>query len=333
MNCANILRLRRSTAMLLATAVLASAAAHGQPHNSVGFPSRPITIIVPYTPSSGGDIAARAVGPFIARKLGQPVVIYNRPGASGTIGTAQAAHALPDGYTLLMSAETLTMVPSLYKRLTFSPTRDFAPIGRTATGTLALLVNSTIPATSVSEFVALVKHRPGKYSYASPGLGTPQHVFMELFEQSTGVNLLHVPYKGVAGALTDLVGGQIDAAFLSPQVAAPHVASGKLRMLAIADTTRAATMPDVPIFREVGMPELSNPTWVGLFAPAGTPAQAVERIHAALSEALQDAEVRATMQRQGLRVSPSSPEELAREVQNGIVRWQKVITTAGITAD
>jgi tripartite-type tricarboxylate transporter receptor subunit TctC len=313
--------------------ILASSSVQAQPAGPSGFPSRPITIIVPYTPSSGGDNAARAIGPFIARKLGQPVIVDNRPGASGTIGTAQAAHALPDGYTLLMSAETLTMVPSLYKSLGFSPTKDFAPIGRAATGTLALLVNASVPARSVSEFVALVKQRPGKYSYASPGVGTPQHVSMELFRQSTGVNLLHVPYKGVAGALTDLVGGQVDAAFLSPQVAAPHVASGKLRMLAIADARRATTLPDVPIFREIGMPELSNPTWVGLFAPAGTPAHAIEKIHAALGEALGDADVQAAMLKQGLRVSPSSPEEMSREVQNGIARWHKVITTAGITAD
>ena len=324
---------RRFLAGVPALALLAAPAGQAQSAGNSGFPSQAITIVVPYTPTSGADIAARAVGPFMARKLGHPVVIENRAGASGTLGTAAVPRSAADGHTLLMSADTLTMVPSLYKKLSFSPARDLVPIGAAATGTLALLVHPAVPVTTVAEFIALAKKQPGKFSYASPGNGTPQHISMELFRQSARVDLLHVPYKGMANALTDLVGGQVDAGFVSLHVAAPHIASGKLRMLAIADTQRAATAPQVPCFREVGMPELSNPSWIGLFAPVATPGPALQKLYGALSQALQDPQVQAAMQSQGLRVAPSTPAELARKVELDLDRWHKVIATAGIVAD
>lgn len=313
--------------------LLATPAVQAQSAGAAVFPTQPITVVVPYTPTSGADIAARALGPFMARKLGQAVVIENRAGASGTLGTAAVVRAAPDGHTLLMTADTLTMVPSLYKKLSFSPAKDLQPIGAAATGTLALLVNPAIPATTVAEFIALAKKQPGKYSYASPGNGTPQHISMELFRQSAGVDLLHVPYKGMANALTDLVGGQVDVGFVSLHVAAPHIANGRLRMLAVADTQRAASAPKVPSFREVGMPELSNPSWIGLFAPAGTPQPVLDKLYAALSQALRDPEVQSAMQSQGLRVSASTPAELAKKVEQDLARWHKVITTAAISAD
>ena len=323
----------RTNAGIAALALLSASVSHAQPAASIAFPSRLITIVVPYTPTSGGDIVARTIAPQMARRLGQPVVVDNRPGASGSIGTAAVVRAAPDGHTLLMSADTITMIPSLYKKLLFAPAKDLVPIGRAATGVLALVVNPSIPASSVADLIALAKKQPGKLSYATPGVGTPQHISMELFRQTSGIDLLHVPYKGMSNALTDLVGGQVDAAFVSLNVVMPHIATGKVRLLAIADTKRSTLVPSVPTFSEVGIPELSQPSWVGLFAPAGTPAPVIYKLYAALSEALQDPEVQASLQRQGLSVSSASPSELANEVQRDIARWRQVITTAGISAE
>lgn len=317
----------------IAIALACASSAQAQPAASPGFPSRPVTIIVPYTPASAADIAARVLAPRLAQRLGQPFVVDNRPGASGTIGTAAVVRATPDGHTLLMSADTLTMVPGLYKKLAFAPAKDLRAIGRAVTGTLALAVNPSVPASSVAELIALAHKQPGKYTYATPGIGTPQHISMELFRQSSGTDLLHVAYKGMSNALTDLVGGQVDAAFVSLNVVLPHATTGKVRLLAIADTKRSPLVPAIPTFGEVGIPELSQSSWVGLFAPAGTPSAIVDKLYIALSETLQEPDVQASLQRQGLRVSIASPAELAKEVQQDMGRWGQVIKKAGISAD
>ncbi len=319
--------------VIAAVGLLCMQPAHAQPSASAEFPSKPITIVVPYTPTSGADVVARVVGPRMTRRLGQPIVVDNRPGASGTIGTGAVVRAAADGHTLLMSADTITMIPALYRKLPFSPAKDLIPIGRAATGTLALVVNPSLPASSVAELIALAKKKPGRYTYASPGIGTPQHISMELFRQSSGIDLLHVAYKGMANALTDLVGGQVDAAFVSLNVVMPHIATGRVRLLAIADNKRSPLAPSVPTFREAGFAELSQPSWVGLFAPAGTPPAVVDKLHGALSEALREPEVQASLQQQGLRVSMASPAELAKEMQQDLARWKQVITAAGISAE
>lgn len=318
---------------MTAVAMLFTLPSHAQRSTSADFPSKSITIVVPYTPTSGADVVARVVGPRMARRLGQPVVVDNRPGASGTIGTGAVVRATADGHTLLMSADTITMIPSLYRKLPFVPAKDLIPVGRAATGTLALVVNPSVPASSVADLIALAKKNPGKYTYASPGIGTPHHVTMELFRQSSGIDLLHVAYKGMAGALTDLVGGQVDAAFVSLNVVMPHISSGRVRLLAIADNNRSSLSPNVPTFREAGFPELSQPSWVGLFAPAGTAPAVVDKLYGALSEALKDPEVQASLQQQGLKVSLAPPVELAKEIQQDLARWKQVITAAGISAE
>ncbi|AZG07441.1 tripartite tricarboxylate transporter substrate binding protein [Pigmentiphaga sp. H8] len=297
------------------------------------FPTRAITMIVPYTPGSGADILARAIGPIMSRELGQPVVVENRAGASGTIGTTAVVRAAPDGHTLLMSADTITITPSLYRKLPFSPQKDLAPVGRAAQGTLVLVANPEVPAQSVAELVALAKQRPGQVSYASPGSGTPQHVLMELFKQSTGTDMQHVPYKGMAGALTDLIGGQVQVGVMSVQVAMNQVTTGRLRLLGVGDYQRLAAAPDVPTFQEMGYPEMSHPNWFGLFAPAHTPPAVVDKLNAAMLDALKRKEVQETLNKQGMRVASGTPAELARQVEQDMSRWSTVISKAGITAD
>ncbi|VCU71665.1 Tripartite tricarboxylate transporter family receptor [Pigmentiphaga humi] len=319
-------------ATVLACAAVLPLSAQAQA-SAAPYPTRAITMIVPYTPGSGADILARAIGPIMSRELGQPVVVENRAGASGTIGTTAVARAAPDGHTLLMSADTITITPSLYRKLPFSPEKDLAPVGRAAQGTLVLVANPEVPAKSVAELVALAKQWPGQLSYASPGSGTPQHVLMELFKQSTGTDMQHVPYKGMAGALTDLIGGQVQIGVMSVQVAMNHVTTGRLRLLGVADYQRLAAAPDMPTFQEMGYPEMSHPNWFGLFAPAQTPSAVIDKLNATMRHALAQKEVQETLAKQGMRVAPGTPAELAKQVDQDMARWSGVIAKAGITAD
>lgn len=297
------------------------------------YPTRPITIVVPYTPGSGADILARAIGPVLSRKLGQPVVVDNRAGASGTIGTAGVARAAPDGYTLLLSADAMTMTPALYRKLSFSPDKDLAPIGRIATGSLVLVANPLVPVKTVADLIGLAKQQPGQLTYASPGNGTPQHVLMELFKQLTGIDMQHIPYKGMGGALSDLIGGQVQFGIMSVQVAAGQIASGRLRLIAVADRERLAAQPNVPTFQELGYADLSHPNWFGLFAPAKTPSSILDRLNANMDEILAQGGVQEGLSKQGLKVAPSSSAALASEVQADLQRWRGVISKAGISAD
>lgn len=317
-------------ALLLVATTLGLAPAQAQ---KPAFPTQTITIVVPYTPGSGADIVARAVGPLMASRLGQPVVVENRPGASGTIAMAGVAKAAADGHTLLLAADSMTMTPSLYPKLPYALHKDLTGVARTATGTMALVVHPGVAATSIAELVALAKRQPGQLNYATPGSASPHHVLMELFKQSTGTELQHVPYKGMAGAVMDLVGGQVQVGVMSLQVAMPHVTTGKLRLLAVADSSRTALAPSAPTFREAGHPELTHSNWFGLFAPAATPAAVVDRLNTSLLEALAHKPVQDTLLAQGLVVSTSRPADMTRQMQQDIDRWAKVIAKAGITAD
>ena len=318
----------------LVCAALLTLSAHAQSPRPAAYPTQPITIVVPYTPGSGADLIARAVGPYLSRKLGQAVIVENRAGASGTIGTTSVVRAAADGHTLLMSADAMTMTPALYRsKLPFSVEKDLLPIGRAAQGSLVLVVNPQVPAKTVAELVALAKKQPGRLAYASPGNGTPQHVLMELFKQSTGTEMTHIPYKGMGGAVTDLIGGQVQLGVMSLQVAMGHVASGRLRLLAVADQQRLAAEPSTPTFQEAGYAELSHPNWFGLFAPAHTPPVIADRLNALLLEALAQKDVQESLHKQGLRVAPSSAADLAKQVQGDLQRWSRVVAKAGITAD
>ncbi|HET9652145.1 MAG TPA: tripartite tricarboxylate transporter substrate binding protein, partial [Usitatibacter sp.] len=242
--------------------------AHAQP---AAWPSKPVTIIVPFTPGTGADLIARLLQPKLAERLNGAVVVENKPGASGAIGTELVARAAPDGYTLLFTATSHGTVPALKPNVPYDPLKSFAPIALTATSAMAVIVGPQVPASNVQEFVALAKKQPGTLYYSSPGNGSIQHLTMELVKQEEGIDLVHIPYKGSSGATTDLVGGRVQATVAALQTMAPFVKTGRLKMLAVLSEQRSAAFPDVPTMRELGHPDLVVDTWYGLFAPAGTP--------------------------------------------------------------
>src|SRR5881394_3212453 len=296
------------------------------------YPSRPIHIIVPYTPGTGADILSRVLGPKISEHWKVGVVTDNRPGATGNIGATEAAKAAPDGYTLLVTATSFTTNPAL-KPAPFDPVKDFEPVALLATGALGVYVNPQVPAKNMREFVALVKSQPGKLYYSSPGSGGPQHLAMELLKLETGMDIVHVPYKGAAGAISDLVGGHVQAMVSALQTVAPHVQNGRLRMLAVMSAKRAEAFPDVPTLEQAGLPDLEVETWYAIFAPAGTPAAIVTRANRDVNELLKESDVRDVLARQGLDPAGGAPEVLGQRVQRELANWTRVVKAAGIKAD
>src|SRR5881394_4404436 len=269
------------TWILLIAGICAFQAASGQDV----YPDRPVHIIVPYTPGTGADILSRVLGPKVSERWKAAVVTDNRPGATGNIGAAEAKAASPDGYTLLLTATSFTTNPAL-KPAPFDPVKDFAPIALLATGALGVYINPQVPAKNMREFITLVKSQPGKLYYSSPGNGGPQHLAMELLKLETGMDIVHVPYKGAAGAISDLVGGHVQAMISALQTVAPHVHSGRLRFLAVMSAKRSDAFPDVPTLKEAGMPDLEVETRYAMFAPAGTPAPIVKKLNGQLNELL-----------------------------------------------
>ena len=296
------------------------------------YPSRPIHIIVPYTPGTGADILSRVLGPKISERWKAAVVTDNRPGATGNIGAAEVKNAAPDGYTLLLTATSFTTNPAL-KPAPFDPVKDFEPVALIATGALGVYVNPTVPAKDMKEFVALVKSQPGKLYYSSPGNGGPQHLAMELLKLETGMNIIHVPYKGAAGAISDLVGGHVQAMISALQTVAPHVHSGRLRFLAVMSSKRSDAFADVPTLKEAGMPDLQVETWYAMFAPAGTPAAIVARWNQDVNELLKEADVKDIVAKQGLVPEGGTPDALGARVKRELASWTRVVRAAGIKAD
>jgi tripartite-type tricarboxylate transporter receptor subunit TctC len=312
--------------ILLAVLFLLAAGAQAQ------YPVRPIKLIVPFTPGTGIDILARVWGQKLQERLKNPVVIENRPGASGNIGTEAVARAPADGYTLLMTATTLVQSAVLHKTVPYDP-KAMTPIGLAAIGNLALVANPAVPARSVSELVALVKAQPGRFNYASPGSGTPHHLAMELLKLHFGLHLVHVPYKGSAGAVTDLLGGQIQLMFLPVHVALPLVQSGKLVMLASGGARRSPATPDVPSLAESGVKDIDVDIWYALLGPAGLAPDVVALLNGELAAILRDPEVRAGLLKQGLDPVTGTPAELARLIETDLERWGRVVREARIAAD
>ncbi|VCU68706.1 Tripartite tricarboxylate transporter family receptor [Pigmentiphaga humi] len=316
---------------LLAT-LLAAAAPWSAPV-AAAWPERPVTIVVPYTPGTSMDTLARTLGPKLSQKLGQPVIVENRPGASGNIGTGFVANAAPDGHTLLMTVSTFVMNPSLFKSVPYDPLKSFAPVGRVAVGTLVFAVNPDFPATTLAQAIQAFRDRPGHYAYASPGNGTPQHLAMELFKLHTGVDLMHVPYSGSAGAVTDLLGGQVQAMILPANTALGHKQAGKLRVLATTQEKRIEVMPDVPTLAEQGVRGAEVDLWFGMLAPKSTPQAVVARLNREVNEILAMPEIRQSLDKQGLIVAPGTPEAFGELVADEYARWAQVIKKARITAD
>ena len=297
------------------------------------YPSRPVHVIVPYTPGTGADILARVLGPRLAERWKAAVVVDNRAGATGNIGTEFVAKSAPDGYTLLFTATSFGTNPALARSLPFDPLKSFAPVALAATSAVAVVVNPQLPARSMREFIELARSRPGKLYYSSPGNGGPQHLAMELLKLETGIDLVHVPYKGAAGALTDLIGGHVQAMVSALQTVAPHVQSGKLRMLAVMSRQRSSAFPDVPTMREEGLPQLEVETWYGVLAPAGTPDVIIANINGELNALLKDPAIRDFMARQGMSPAGGPPEKLATLLKEELARWSRVVTQAHIKAD
>ena len=309
-------------------AAFAAAAATAQ-----DYPARPVHITVPYTPGTGADILARVLGPKLAERWRSAVVVENRVGATGNIGTEYVAKAASDGYTLLFTATSFGTNPALSRTLPFDPVKSFAPVVLAATSSLAVIVHPQVPAKSLREFIALARSQPGKLHYSSPGNGGPQHLAMELLKLEAGIDLVHVPYKGAGGALTDLIGGHVEAMISALQTVAPHVQSGRLRMLAVMSGERSPTFPEVPTAKEQGLPELEVETWYGLFAPAGTPMEVVMKLNRDINLLLQNEEIRELLSRQGMLAAGGAPDRFGELVKQELARWTRVVDAAGIKAD
>jgi tripartite-type tricarboxylate transporter receptor subunit TctC len=297
------------------------------------YPNRAIKIIVPFTPGTGIDIQARLFAQKLSDKYGVAVVVDNRPGASGNIGTEAASKAAPDGYTLLETASTIVTNVAVQKSVPYDPVKGFTPIAPTAVGNLALVVNPSVPVRSVKELVALAKAKPGELNYASPGSGTPHHLAMELFKLHYGVNITHVPYKGTAGAVTDILGGQVQVMFLPVHVALPQVQAGKLRMLTAGGAHRSPVTPDVPSLADEGVTDIDVDIWFALFGPPGLAPEQVALLNREVNAILRDPEVRDNLLKQGLNPIPGSPEDLARMTATDLERWKAIARTAKIEAD
>jgi tripartite-type tricarboxylate transporter receptor subunit TctC len=301
--------------------------------SAAAFPDQPIRIVVPFTPAGGPDMIARFLAEGLSPRLGQSAVVENIPGASGNIGSNVVAKAKPDGHTLMLSVNTLVMNASLFRNLPYDPVRDFEAITLAAWGTLALVAHPKQQVHTVADFVALAKRADKPLAYASPGVGTPHHLAMEFLQSETGIELMHVPYKGSAGAVQVLLGGQIGFMFLPVHVAATYVKSGRLDALAVGSATRSAVLPEVPTLIEQGVKDANIDMWYGLFAPKGTDDQVVARLNAESVAILQSEEARSSFAKQGLAVAHSTPDEFARLVAQDNDRWRKLIQRRGISAE
>src|SRR5262245_41032394 len=320
-------RSRAVVAAILALLLAASGAA------AQNYPARRITLVVPYTAGSGFDSVGRTVAQKFSERFGQPVIVDNRSGASATLGTDMVANAPPDGYTLLLTGTPLTLTPSLSKAARFDPVTDFTPLGNVATSGLALTVTESFPVTSLQEFLAEVRANPGKLNYSSPGSGTLQHLGMELFKQQLGLDVVHVPYRGAASAITDLITGQVQFTFLPVHTARPLVASGKLRMLAVAAQKRSPFAPEVPTLAELGYPGIDLELWYGFFAPANLPEPIARLWEGELAAISAMPDVRESFERQGLAPVYWDAVTTAARVKTEVVRWRGVIERAGIKAE
>jgi tripartite-type tricarboxylate transporter receptor subunit TctC len=297
------------------------------------YPTRTVQFVVAYSPGTGADILARLFGPRLAERWKASVVTENRVGATGAIASAHVAKSAPDGHTLLFIATSFGMVPAVRSHLEFDAEKSFAPVMLFATSGLGVVVHPQLPVKTLREFINLAKRRPGELHYSSPGNGGPQHLSMELLKLETGINIVHVPYKGFAGAISDAVAGHVQAMVSALQSAHPFVTSGRLRMLAIMSAERSAAFPGVPTMKELGLPRMEIYTWYGAFAPAGTPAAIVNRINADMNDLLRLPEIRASMAKLGMDPAGGPPSRLGDLVKAELPRWARVVKAAKIKAD
>jgi tripartite-type tricarboxylate transporter receptor subunit TctC len=315
--------------VFLVSALLCTASAA----QTAAYPARPVRFIVPSAAGGGTDIIARAISLKLAESLGQQFVVDNRPGAGQMIGIELAAKAPPDGHTILMAASTLAINPVMYKKVPYDALRDFAPITQAASLPNVLVVHPSLPVKSIAELIAYAKQRPGQLNFASAGIGTSPQMSIELLKSMAGIDMVHIPYKGTAPGVVDLLAGQVKVMAPNLLTALPHIKSGKLRALAVTSSKRSQALPEVPTVAEAGLPGYDSTQWYGVLAPAGTPREIVTRLHDAIARALRDAEVGKRLAADGAEAVGSSPEEFAAFIKSESEKWARVATAAGIKAE
>lgn len=329
----NITR-RRFGMHTLSAAALAISGLWGTSVAQAAYPERPITWVVPFPPGGAMDVIARTLGETVSKDLGQPIVVENKPGAGGNIGATQVAHAKPDGYTIMIVANGMAVNPSLYKRLGYDPIKDFEPISLLADVPNILVTQvSRKDVNSVADVIEQVKANPGKYTYASAGVGTSIHLAGALFTYLGKLDMLHVPYKGSGPAISDLLGGQVDYMFDSITSSKPHIDAGKLKALGITTSKRSSSLPDVPTIAESGMSGYELRPWFATFAPAGTPADVIQTLQKAMVKAMETDKVKTTFRTIGAEKIGSTPEELKTYLQSETDKWKKIISETGISAN
>ena len=322
----------RLASLLLAAGVLATiaGAAYAQP----AYPNKPIRLVVPFSAGGPTDVLARAIGQKLNDSLGQPVIVENRPGAGGNIASDFVAKAPPDGYTLILgTVGTHAINASLYSKLPFDTVRDFTPVALVASATIVMVVHPSVPAKTVKELLALAKSKPHQLNFASPGSGTPQHLAGELFKTVAGVEIVHVPYKGAAPALTDLLGGQVSLGFVSLPAALPYVKAEKLMALGVTASKRSAVAPEVPTIAESGLPGYEVENWYGVLAPPGTPKEIVNKLNTEIIKLLQTQDIKERLNNQGFEILQSTPEKFVAFIKLELVKWAKVVKLSGAKAD
>ncbi len=318
--------------MLVGASILLAVCA--LPVLSQDFPTKPLTIVVAYPAGGVTDVVSRAFAQRLTEQLGKQVIVENRPGGGGTIGTDLVARSAPDGYTMLMMLDSNTIAPALFSKLNSHPVKDFAPVSLVALGSHIIVAHPSFPANTVKDLIEYAKRNPGELSYASSGNGTAQHLGMELFKMMAGVNIQHIPYKGGGQAITDLVGGQVKLAILGLAPVLPFIKSGKLKALAVTGDKRSAILPDVPTVSESGLPGFKTLQWFGAAVPAGTPAPIVARLHAEFVKAARDPAVVERLTAVGMEMSTSAtPQDFGRFLREDLPRWPPIVKAAGVTVD
>jgi tripartite-type tricarboxylate transporter receptor subunit TctC len=298
-----------------------------------GFPARPIRIIVPYAPGGGVDIVARALGQELTRRLGQQIVIENKTGAGGNIGTDAVAKATPDGYTLLIASPANAVNPTLYSKLPFDPVRDLTPVALIASVPAVLLAGPALPGKSVKDIVALAKAKPGTLTFGSGGSGTTEHLAGEMLKTQAGIDMLHVPYKGGAAVLPDLISGQISLFFVNQLFALPYIKAGTVRALGVASDERSAALPDIPTFAESGFPDFRVSVWYGIMAPVATPKQIVAQLNREIVAALGSPAMSERLQAMSAKPLPGTPAQFGAFFSDEMARWARVVKSSGAKAD